>query len=108
MGVGGVGLLLGGVTCASGSKRGVACSHASVHVYTDTDTNAEHLGRLEEVSRQIHTNHADADSEQAQLHGMSCMHSTTQASKRGAGRQAGRHTHTRTGYGAGDRDKQRH
>ncbi len=103
MGVGGVGLLLGGVTCASGSKRGVACSHASVHVYTDTDTNAEHLGRLEEVSRQIHTNHADADSEQAQS-----MHSNTQASKRGAGRQAGRQAHTRTGYGAGDRDKQRH
>jgi hypothetical protein len=91
VGVGGVGLLLGGVTCASGSKRGVACSHASVHVYTDTDTNAEHLGRLEEVSRQIHTNHADADSEQAQS-----MRSTTQASKRGAGRQADRHTHTHT------------
>ena len=65
-------------------------------------------GRLEEVFRQIYTNHADADSEQAQLHGMSCMHSTTQARTHDAGRQAGRHKHTRTGYGAGARDKQRH
>jgi hypothetical protein len=104
VGVGGVGLLLRGVTCASGSKRCVACSHAGVHVYTDTDTNAEHLGRLEEVSRQIYANHADADSEQAQLHGMNCMHSTIQASTHGAGRQAVRHTHPRSGYGAGGRD----